>query len=77
MDHPPAIPPDEQPRCPTAVLMEAAALLEDEARAIFESNTTFTTEHIVWDPAADNLRARHARLLGVAAELRVMAKGAA
>lgn len=28
--------PDKQPRWPTATLMGAAALLEDEARAIFD-----------------------------------------
>ena len=60
------------PRSPAAILTDAAGLLEDEARCIFESNTSFTTEHIVWDPEADSLRERHARLLEVAAELRVM-----
>jgi hypothetical protein len=69
-----------EPRPTPAILAEAAALLEEEARAIFESNTTFnpgTTmkpASIVWDPEAGSLRARHARLLHVAAELRAMAK---
>lgn len=65
----------ETPRSPAAILTEAATLLEDEARCIFESNTAFTTEHIVCDPESDSLRERHGRLLEVAAELRVMAKG--
>ena len=74
---------DEHRRAAAVILTEASTLLEDEARAIFESNTTFdpgTTmkpASIVWDPEAGSLRARHARLLEVAAELRLMVRAAA